>query len=103
MAGGVMARVDFAQGGHVGFRSEEHTSELQSPMYLVCRLLLEKNNGMSMAACAIVADRVNSNRRGASPLAWERTSGSPHRKHAPFAPDPIPNTFPLVRCRPESF
>src|SRR5437764_2727068 len=32
--------------GHVGvpdrFRSEEHTSELQSPMYLVCRLLLEK-------------------------------------------------------------
>src|SRR5437764_8611611 len=25
-----------------GSRSEEHTSELQSPMYLVCRLLLEK-------------------------------------------------------------
>src|SRR5437879_8355974 len=24
------------------WRSEEHTSELQSPMYLVCRLLLEK-------------------------------------------------------------
>src|SRR5437762_5542222 len=28
--------------GHT--RSEEHTSELQSPMYLVCRLLLEKKN-----------------------------------------------------------
>src|ERR1017187_7252259 len=28
---------------HVSERSEEHTSELQSPMYLVCRLLLEKN------------------------------------------------------------
>src|SRR5437763_8385618 len=27
-----------------GPRSEEHTSELQSPMYLVCRLLLEKEN-----------------------------------------------------------
>src|SRR5437764_7714448 len=27
-----------------GPRSEEHTSELQSPMYLVCRLLLEKKN-----------------------------------------------------------
>src|SRR5436189_1126895 len=27
------------------FRSEEHTSELQSPMYLVCRLLLEKKKG----------------------------------------------------------
>src|SRR5437762_8085379 len=26
----------------LGHRSEEHTSELQSPMYLVCRLLLEK-------------------------------------------------------------
>src|SRR5437762_10067809 len=26
------------------FRSEEHTSELQSPMYLVCRLLLDKQN-----------------------------------------------------------
>src|SRR5437762_7012435 len=25
-------------------RSEEHTSELQSPMYIVCRLLLEKKN-----------------------------------------------------------
>src|SRR5437879_8495560 len=30
-------RPDLAAG-----RSEEHTSELQSPMYLVCRLLLEK-------------------------------------------------------------
>src|SRR5437762_10717863 len=27
---------------HAAPRSEEHTSELQSPMYLVCRLLLEK-------------------------------------------------------------
>src|SRR3712207_6923228 len=31
---------------HAGFtvRSEEHTSELQSRQYLVCRLLLEKKN-----------------------------------------------------------
>src|SRR5437764_10154005 len=28
--------------GRPPWRSEEHTSELQSPMYLVCRLLLEK-------------------------------------------------------------
>src|SRR5436189_4385041 len=28
--------------GDAHARSEEHTSELQSPMYLVCRLLLEK-------------------------------------------------------------
>src|SRR3712207_8276361 len=30
------------QGGERGRRSEEHTSELQSRQYLVCRLLLEK-------------------------------------------------------------
>src|SRR3712207_9023102 len=29
---------------HGDHRSEEHTSELQSRQYLVCRLLLEKNN-----------------------------------------------------------
>src|SRR5690348_18125727 len=28
-------------------RSEEHTSELQSPVHLVCRLLLEKKNQMT--------------------------------------------------------
>src|SRR2546422_5179025 len=28
--------------GRVGIRSEEHTSELQSRLHLVCRLLLEK-------------------------------------------------------------
>src|SRR5947208_10366680 len=31
-----------AQGFRLVFRSEEHTSELQSPDHLVCRLLLEK-------------------------------------------------------------
>src|SRR5437764_5373750 len=34
-------------------RSEEHTSELQSPMYLVCRLLLEKkkHKKLQIATC----------------------------------------------------
>src|SRR5437763_6754871 len=36
-------------GEHVLERSEEHTSELQSPMYLVCRLLLEKKNKKKMS------------------------------------------------------
>src|SRR5690348_17508830 len=31
-----------AQREYVAHRSEEHTSELQSPVHLVCRLLLEK-------------------------------------------------------------
>src|SRR5437762_8187011 len=32
-------------------RSEEHTSELQSPMYLVCRLLLEKKKKLLDLKC----------------------------------------------------
>src|ERR1039457_7333412 len=32
----------WAEPSHNGVRSEEHTSELQSPCNLVCRLLLEK-------------------------------------------------------------
>src|SRR5947208_5006961 len=40
------AQVEYAialfNGTGVGKRSEEHTSELQSPDHLVCRLLLEK-------------------------------------------------------------
>src|SRR5207244_12123285 len=34
----------FVDQQHFGVRSEEHTSELQSPDHLVCRLLLEKKN-----------------------------------------------------------
>src|SRR5438876_7943033 len=39
---GLHACVDHAL--ETGVRSEEHTSELQSPVHLVCRLLLEKKN-----------------------------------------------------------
>src|SRR3712207_7210031 len=38
---------DPADPAHVGYRSEEHTSELQSRQYLVCRLLLEKKKTLS--------------------------------------------------------
>src|SRR3712207_8590396 len=55
-ADGITLTSDFPAGGQVtsgsvsyvmnqvisGLRSEEHTSELQSRQYLVCRLLLEK-------------------------------------------------------------
>src|SRR2546426_6740206 len=40
--GGHTLRKGGAQGGSAPSRSEEHTSELQSPCNLVCRLLLEK-------------------------------------------------------------
>src|SRR2546422_7759830 len=35
--------------GRSGARSEEHTSELQSRLHLVCRLLLEKKKNLMMA------------------------------------------------------
>src|SRR5437879_7260363 len=44
-------------------RSEEHTSELQSPMYLVCRLLLEKKRKPQQPYC----DDVHA-RRARSPV-----------------------------------
>src|SRR5437879_8776696 len=46
---------------HSLFRSEEHTSELQSPMYLVCRLLLEKKKKNSKQIRA--AERLKHYRR----------------------------------------
>src|SRR5688500_19719382 len=39
----------------VSNRSEEHTSELQSPCNLVCRLLLEKKNTMHLIENVIAA------------------------------------------------
>src|SRR5256885_10909640 len=42
---------------HVG-RSEEHTSELQSPCNLVCRLLLEKKKMVIMSLCYVLVNRV---------------------------------------------
>src|SRR3712207_5201950 len=42
-----LVRAGRAQGQEREVRSEEHTSELQSRQYLVCRLLLEKNKRLS--------------------------------------------------------
>src|SRR5258708_27199780 len=44
--GGVVE--DLATGVRLAPRSEEHTSELQSPDHLVCRLLLEKKKPTSL-------------------------------------------------------
>src|SRR2546429_1680848 len=45
-----------------GSRSEEHTSELQSRLHLVCRLLLEKKkkNASSMPPCCTLLHRRHS-------------------------------------------
>src|SRR5947208_9355169 len=39
-------------------RSEEHTSELQSPDHLVCRLLLEKKNAQTGGLCQVADNRL---------------------------------------------
>src|SRR3712207_7958797 len=49
--------VDDAQVHRVLVRSEEHTSELQSRQYLVCRLLLEKKNKRTRSCCSSSAMR----------------------------------------------
>src|SRR2546429_5868538 len=41
-------------------RSEEHTSELQSRLHLVCRLLLEKKNSNSLEVMYAQSQRVSS-------------------------------------------
>src|SRR5437867_6853445 len=66
-------------------RSEEHTSELQSPYDLVCRLLLEKKN-----QCPIPTDLPR------PPLPTPRT-----RSTAPRTPSnsPTPGTLPPRRAR----
>src|SRR5256885_6228678 len=55
----------YAPGGRVTSRSEEHTSELQSPCNLVCRLLLEKKK-----QDRLVARR--SERQDRARAAWRR-------------------------------
>src|SRR3712207_7406921 len=39
-------------------RSEEHTSELQSRQYLVCRLLLEKKHSISLLFLTLFSHRL---------------------------------------------
>src|SRR2546422_5549231 len=42
---------------HPGVRSEEHTSELQSRLHLVCRLLLEKKKKAQLSVlCALQSE-----------------------------------------------
>src|SRR3712207_7586221 len=53
--GHALSRADLlASGSRRRCRSEEHTSELQSRQYLVCRLLLEKKDFISHAFTTVV-------------------------------------------------
>src|ERR1017187_8412788 len=70
-------------------RSEEHTSELQSPMYLVCRLLLEKNISPEALRSQ---NQLNRLPHGAVTAGWPRTLQRDRRVAA--ADDPAPDAFP---------
>src|SRR6476469_5244136 len=65
-------------------RSEEHTSELQSPMYLVCRLLLEKKTRSTPTRAPREPD---TKRTRSSPERWPAAPRC--RRYSPLA----------LRCR----
>src|SRR5438445_2822635 len=54
---------------HIRARSEEHTSELQSRQYLVCRLLLEKKNRLPKKPQTTTLRQGSTSRRGDEPAA----------------------------------
>src|SRR5256885_6741026 len=74
----------------VAARSEEHTSELQSPCNLVCRLLLEKTIEVAGLEAPLDARRVHLHRapHAAVPRRRERL------RPAPAAPAPAPDAPP---------
>src|SRR3712207_6881195 len=47
-SGPITGAIHSCRGGGARARSEEHTSELQSRQYLVCRLLLEKKKNTTI-------------------------------------------------------
>src|SRR5437764_4358369 len=58
-------------------RSEEHTSELQSPMYLVCRLLLEKKKNMPPSPAPTLTQPTTSTKTNTHPsCGTDRIRGS---------------------------
>src|SRR5256885_2578805 len=72
-------------------RSEEHTSELQSPCNLVCRLLLEKKKGHVVPAPVVDDDEAAISGAGClaaqavlsrAPLSLENLATQPHPSHA---------------------
>src|SRR5258708_9454479 len=78
----------FKMPGISSLRSEEHTSELQSPDHLVCRLLLEKKKKRTLS---MHSARLGAAPREAIPLAPRWRMFISHRTHAH-------NTYRLSVC-----
>src|SRR5256885_9718028 len=71
----------------LGVRSEEHTSELQSPCNFVCRLLLEKTNAPP-TYCRSAGGASNRSRRlGRRPPRCATSCPSPHLCEPPCRSD----------------
>src|ERR1039457_5109827 len=107
-----------------GRRSEEHTSELQSPCNLVCRLLLEKKNKhaklpsarpqATAAQCCSLPMRCCLSNRVNSASTWQPSPRPPHcvvlfffffNDTAPteISPLPLPDALPICSLtRPAS-
>src|SRR2546426_7432520 len=58
-------RLEMSASTALATRSEEHTSELQSPCNLVCRLLLEKKKKEAMKRCSVVINLIERPRTSA--------------------------------------
>src|SRR5256885_3929356 len=71
-------------------RSEEHTSELQSPCNLVCRLLLEKKKNALPFTLHLLASTVGSVRLDSL---WQVPGPSANSHHADSYPVRHPFTF----------
>src|SRR2546429_5192609 len=59
------------------YRSEEHTSELQSRLHLVCRLLLEKRISTQFHHVIDVSRTILEATRLSQPTAWSRAKYQP--------------------------
>src|SRR6478735_4623035 len=77
-------------------RSEEHTSELQSPCKLVCRLLLDKKNGQGLGQARLIAPQQG---RLWHPAHLQRRAPAPTQLEPPSS-ELDPGLFVLMIRRP---
>src|SRR5205807_3065331 len=79
-------------------RSEEHTSELQSPCNLVCRLLLEKKNTDQHNRLPMTSRATVPSCTTISPPPFPDSEPFPSLRFSPCCPSlPVPSAQRLVR------
>src|SRR3989441_3913124 len=83
------------------FRSEEHTSELQSLAYLVCRLLLEKKKmrRQTRAPASFAARGLPASRGDATPGSRRPKKTATRIERVPDAPPQRPQSPPGTRLQ----